>query len=123
MTQDNRGNLTAQDRIQQKLDLIERNPGSQVFVKNSKTGEELFKSLKIIDPADGIIREEWGFGVNDEQIKLWNDSVRELVAMAEKIRDLGIEIVASARAPRDIEVMVLKKEVGDFLDRKKTGRK
>lgn len=108
----------AKDRVQQKIELLQKHPNAQVFVRNSKVGDQLFRAIKIIDAADTNIRDEWGFNVTETQMKKWNDDIQKLIELAEKVRDAGIELVANSKDVRDVEVMALKKEVSDFLDKK-----
>lgn len=102
-------------RIQQKIDLLQKHPNAQIFVRNSRIGDQLFKAIKLIDAADTKIRDEWGFNVSDATMKQWNDDIQKLIALTQKVRDIGIELVARSKDVKDIEVMALKKEVNDYL--------
>jgi|GEM_PF-6734494 len=106
------------DRAMQKIELLQKHPNAQIFVRNSKLGDRLFSALKIIDAADVSIRDEWGFAITEAQMKKWNDNIQKLVEIAEKTRDIGIELVALSKDVRNIEVLALKKEVSDFLDKR-----
>jgi len=103
--------------IKQKKEMIDKFPNSQIFVNNSKVGLELFDRIKIIDMADKEIRDEWGFKINDEQIKEWNDKVRELVKMADEIEKLGVSLLAETKRIREIIPVALKNKVREYKEK------
>ncbi|WP_187648705.1 hypothetical protein [Nitrosophilus labii] len=87
----------AKERIEQKVRLVRENPKAIVYPFKTKVREALLRPVRLIDNADIVIREEWGYGLTGEEVAKWNETVEKLVDKAsdviERASELGGEYV------------------------------
>jgi len=100
------------DRDEQKRNLLKRFPDALLFIANSRLGEPLFKSLRLIDAADEVILRQWGYGnIEDDFVKKWNTALAEFKNQAQKLQELGIAGIAKSKNLGFIPLTALKKEI------------
>jgi len=100
------------DRDEQKRNLLKRFPDALLFIANSRLGESLFKSLRLIDAADEIILKQWGNGnIDDNTVKEWNTTLSQFKNQAQKLQEFGVAAIAESKDVGFIPLAALKKEI------------
>jgi len=85
--------LFIQERVQQRLSLLEQNPNSLVYSFNHpQIKERLLQLVRLLDAADATIREEWGYGITMEEILEWDKVLNQVKNMAEKITSTALRL-------------------------------
>lgn len=109
------------DRDEQKRNLLKRFPDALLFIVNSRLGEPLFKSLRLIDAADEVILKQWGYGnIEDDTVKEWNTALAEFKNQAQKLQELGVAGIAKSKDVGYIPLAALKKEIDVYKENQET---
>lgn len=105
------------DRDEQKRNLLKRFPDALLFIANSRLGEPLFRSLRLIDAADEVILKQWGYGnIEDDTVKEWNTALAEFKNQAQKLQELGVAGIAKSKDVGYIQLVALKKEIDGYIE-------
>ncbi|VEJ53347.1 Uncharacterised protein [Campylobacter insulaenigrae] len=81
-----------------KKQTLEKNPQAVVFEAKSYFGKNFHSIFQEIDATDSTIRRCWGYSVNDEDFKEWNNKLQELQDVMNKVEELGIKILTKSSA-------------------------
>ncbi|MCR6590518.1 hypothetical protein [Campylobacter insulaenigrae] len=93
-----------------KKQTLEKNPQAVVFEAKSYFGKNFHSIFQEIDATDSTIRRCWGYSVNDEDFKEWNNKLQELQDVMNKVEELGIKILTKSSAS-EIDFTPLRKKV------------
>ena len=99
----NRPNIY-QQRIQQKLRLLEFYPDAIVYEFRNPTIRENFRvPLRIVELANNAFREFWGFYVDDEDVAKIDAFVKEIEEKAKDVIELGEKLGKGLVEPIDFD--------------------
>lgn len=83
--------LFIQERLEQRLALLEKNPDALAYTFALPIKEKFLHLIRIIDAADATIREEWGYGITMEEIKEWDKVLNNVKMMADRITTTALK--------------------------------
>jgi hypothetical protein len=89
---ENRINERDLEAINKKTELVKENPDAIVYVFKTKNRNEYLPIVRNIDFADIEIREEWGHGLSSDEVKEWNETLKEVSEVAKKVLDTALDL-------------------------------
>ncbi|EAH8152652.1 hypothetical protein O8I42_01680 [Campylobacter lari] len=82
----------------QKKQALEKNPQAIVFEASSYFGKNFHSIFQEIDAIDSTIRRCWGYSINDEDFKEWNDKLQQLQNTLNDVGQLGVKVLTKTSA-------------------------